>query len=68
MVQNEKNTGRRPLVTKFHTVPLWDYTIAVYRRSGVAAACLELQHSVHARLQYVDGGRGRGGSSVSPVI
>jgi len=47
MVQNEKNTGRRPLVTESHTVPLWDYTIAVYRKSGVAAACLELQHSAH---------------------
>ena len=47
MAHNEKNTGRRPLVTKTHTVPLWDYTIAVYRKSGVAAACLELQHSAH---------------------
>ena len=47
MAQNEKNTGRRPLVTESHTVPLWDYTIAVYRKSAVAAACLELQHSAH---------------------
>ena len=47
MVENEKNTGRRPLVTEFQTVPLWDYTVAVYRRSAVAKACLELQHSAH---------------------
>ena len=47
MVENEKNTGRRPLVTESQTVPLWDYTVAIYRRSGIAAACLELQHSAH---------------------
>ena len=45
MAKVEKNTGRRPLVTASHTVPLWDYTVAIYRKSGVAAACLELQHS-----------------------
>ena len=47
MVENEENTGRRPLVTKSHTVPLWDYMVAIYRRSGIAEACLELQHSAH---------------------
>lgn len=35
----------RPTMTQFPEHPLWDFSVAAYRKTGVAEACLDLQQA-----------------------